>query len=483
MQGDDWTLSGNSTFNTVNVSSGILRVSGLFSPLSLSFNGGGLGGTGTITGSVSGASTISPGAMGAIGTLSIDGNFTSAAGSTFAVDINPAGSGDLLSVSGTATLDGGSVAVTGVDGDYEVSTDYSILTADGGVSGEFDDVAVNLTFLTPSLSYTANGVILSVNRRSGEIQEEIVEQTTAQQVSTSSRTLTQAILVRVDDMVTSLLPTGGPDAEQVSFAPGLRTGLSAGDDPNGWAVWGNITPTFFEQTSLLSGQDLAQAFEGTTWNLFVGADRLIGERGVIGGFLSYEDTNIDLVTVDGTRQSKGILFGGYAGLVVTNWLYGSTTFSYIMLNNDLSEAAFGTPTPVTGEFYSRRYTINAAAVAYKQFDQIKASAKVSYSYTRQTFDPYTTSDGSNVTPERSRLGRLSLGGEVTYTGETYFPFVNATFERDAQASGFGEEEGFVLGAGIRMILDSLSVDFYGTAESGRSGESSKSIGLNIRYTF
>ena len=101
MQGEDWTLSGNSSFDSISVDAGILRVNGMFSPLSLSFNGGGLGGTGTINGSVSGASTISPGDVGAIGTLTISGDFASAAGSTFAVDINPTGSGDLLSVGGT----------------------------------------------------------------------------------------------------------------------------------------------------------------------------------------------------------------------------------------------------------------------------------------------------------------------------------------------------------------------------------------------
>ena len=199
--------------------------------------------------------------------------------------------------------------------------------------------------------------------------------------------------------------------------------------------------------------------------------------------MSYEDTDIDLTTVDGSRQSKGVLFGGYVGLIVTDWLYGSATVSYISLNNDLSEASFGNPVAVTGEFDSERYTINTAAVAYKQFEQVKASAKLSYSYTNQTFDPYTTSDGSDVTPDRSRLGRLSLGGELTHTGEQFFPYVGATFERDVQASGFGEEEGVILSGGLRMIFDRLSVDAYGSVEAGRSGQSSESIGLNIRYTF
>src|SRR3546814_9111222 len=46
------------------------------------------------------------------------------------------------------------------------SSDLTILTADGGVSGTFTDVTTNLAFLAPSLLYDANDVTLRLTRNS-----------------------------------------------------------------------------------------------------------------------------------------------------------------------------------------------------------------------------------------------------------------------------------------------------------------------------
>jgi len=50
-------------------------------------------------------------------------------------------------------------------------TQYTILTATGGVTGSFDNVTSNLAFLTPSLSYTSNSVLLTFMRSAFFISE------------------------------------------------------------------------------------------------------------------------------------------------------------------------------------------------------------------------------------------------------------------------------------------------------------------------
>src|SRR3546814_11080642 len=71
---------------------------------------------------------IAPG--NSIGTLNVAGNIGFAAGSTYEVEVNAAGEGDLIAASGAATIDGGSVKVLAGAGDYRPQTDYTILTAD-----------------------------------------------------------------------------------------------------------------------------------------------------------------------------------------------------------------------------------------------------------------------------------------------------------------------------------------------------------------
>ena len=108
------TLTGISTFTgPTTVTGGSLNVTGMIasSPVTLQ-TGASLMGTGTVGAVMAqSGSTVSPGsAPGAVGTLSVNGNLTLAAGSTLAVDITPTMQ-DLVMVSGAATL-GGNLVIT-----------------------------------------------------------------------------------------------------------------------------------------------------------------------------------------------------------------------------------------------------------------------------------------------------------------------------------------------------------------------------------
>ncbi|RYE28285.1 MAG: autotransporter domain-containing protein, partial [Hyphomicrobiales bacterium] len=77
---------------------------------------------------------------------------------------NAAGQGDRIVASGSATIAGGTVQVLAESGNYAASTNYTILTASGGVSGSFSSVTSNLAFLTPSLAYDSQNVTLTMTR-------------------------------------------------------------------------------------------------------------------------------------------------------------------------------------------------------------------------------------------------------------------------------------------------------------------------------
>jgi fibronectin-binding autotransporter adhesin len=133
--------------------------------------GGTLGGSGTV-GSGAGSlvtvalgGTLSPG--NSIGTLTVDGNLVFDAGSHFAVEGNPEGSeSDLVTVTGNATLNGGAIAHIGANGNYDIRSTYTIVSADGTLSGTFEDVTSNFAFLTPQLvyDYGAGTVDLELSR-------------------------------------------------------------------------------------------------------------------------------------------------------------------------------------------------------------------------------------------------------------------------------------------------------------------------------
>src|SRR5262245_29977106 len=147
------TLTGTSTYTgDTNVNEGVLNVSGsLVSAVSVN-EGGTLTGTGTIGGlSVGSGGIVAPG--NSIGTLRVAGDMSFDEGSIYRVKANAAGKSAMISATGAASIDGGTVQVLAQSGTYARQTRYTILTASGGVDGQFTDVASNLAFLTPLLSY------------------------------------------------------------------------------------------------------------------------------------------------------------------------------------------------------------------------------------------------------------------------------------------------------------------------------------------
>ncbi|HYD06589.1 MAG TPA: autotransporter domain-containing protein, partial [Reyranella sp.] len=143
--------------NTLTLAGHTLTITGLATQ-----SGGMLTGAGTVvvgTYNLTGG-TIAPGS--GIGTITFIGNFAQSGSSTYQVDVNAGGQSDRIVVTGTATLNGGTVAVQAAPGAYQRNTAYTILTATGGRTGTYAAVTSNFAFLTPTLTYDANNVMLTL---------------------------------------------------------------------------------------------------------------------------------------------------------------------------------------------------------------------------------------------------------------------------------------------------------------------------------
>jgi outer membrane autotransporter protein len=159
-------MTGVSTYTgDTNVNEGVLRVDGsLVSVVSVNA-GGTLMGTGTIGGlEIGSGGIVAPGSSSWIGTLRVAGDVSFDEGSIYRVKANAAGQADKIIATGAASIDGGTVQVLAQSGNYARQTRYTILTASGGVDGEFDNVTSNLAFLTPFLTYDPNNVFLTLVR-------------------------------------------------------------------------------------------------------------------------------------------------------------------------------------------------------------------------------------------------------------------------------------------------------------------------------
>ncbi|MCJ8157932.1 autotransporter domain-containing protein [Sphingomonas sp. LaA6.9] len=243
-------LTGNSTYTgPTTVEGGTLSVNGSIVS-TVTVDGGTLGGNGTVGGIVAtGNGTVAPG--NSIGHLQVAGNISFAAGSVYEVEVEASGAADRIDATGTATISGGTVEVLAANGQYRGRTDYTILTANGGVTGRFGNVTSNLAFLTPSLGYSANAVTLTLLRNDIDFAAVAV---TPNQASTANavealgvgNTLFEAVLVQNQagartayDALSGELHASVPSA-LVQDSRHVRDALtdSIKPDVEGFGIWG-----------------------------------------------------------------------------------------------------------------------------------------------------------------------------------------------------------------------------------------------------
>ena len=133
-----------------------------------------LSGTGTVQTPflTSIAGGIAPGTLGTVGTLNIDGNLILASGSSLLIDLGNGaalprnGVSDRLTVTGEANV-GGTVGFARVAGSRpRIGDQYLILTADGGVTGTFNNASALSAILTPTLTYGPNAVRMVITANS-----------------------------------------------------------------------------------------------------------------------------------------------------------------------------------------------------------------------------------------------------------------------------------------------------------------------------
>ena len=155
---------GHTTTALAHSVGGLLEVNGILTAPSTQIDAGStLRGTGTINGpsTVEVHGTISPG--NSIGTLTIVGTYEQFSGSTFLNEISPTAT-DLLAVSGAVTINSGATfSVFPEPGTYDPTHNYIVITGNPR-TGTFSNLTVNTIFLSPTLSYPVNQVVLNVTQ-------------------------------------------------------------------------------------------------------------------------------------------------------------------------------------------------------------------------------------------------------------------------------------------------------------------------------
>jgi len=335
----------------LEVLSGSLVVDGTFGG-GLLVSGGFLGGSGTVGATTLGAgATVAPG--NSIGALSVAGDFAFGAGSIYEVEVNDGGNtpgvnNDFIDIAGALTIDSGAVVEVvpenGTDdgASYAPSTTYTILTADGGISGVFGGVTAGFAFLTPELSYDTTSVFLTLTQMAAF--EDVASTPNQQGVAAATEALgagnllyDEIIVMSEEDAQAAFDALSG---EAHASSTGVFSGSAgivrrtifsrlfsrfgaprgfaaaqgyvpaAGDEtPHGYTLWGELVRGWGET----DGSASVAGIERHSTGFLGGVDREIGEASRIGFALGYSRSDFDVSGRSSSGESDNVHLAGYAG--------------------------------------------------------------------------------------------------------------------------------------------------------------------------
>jgi uncharacterized protein with beta-barrel porin domain len=280
-------------------------------------------------------------------------------------------------------------------------------------------------------------------------------------------------------------------------APGTARGLAAGDvGIAGVGVWASYGQLEFD-----GDVDIAR-YNASTDSYTVGADRIFGERFVLGVAVGYEHTTSRTFFNGGGQDTDGVLVSPYAAALLNDYVSVDLAGGYTSLDTDVDRIDPSNGNTLIGEFDSDRYFVSGNVnFTYAPGDWI-LGLRAGVLYTEETQDGYDESGGPRARVVNQRKVDLTQGsiaidiahrfGDFEPYG--YFGYRNDFSREDGRKAGglpattgrthTDDDDELEFAVGLRYSGDSaLSGSFEWLVTAEREEFDNQSLQVTLRYDF
>jgi len=305
-----------------------------------------LSGVGAIGGDLVSHGTVAPGAT--LGVLSVGGNATLSSDSSLYIDTAPEGA-SRLDVGGHLTIDKARLVVDSQGRSWMANTPYNLVTARGGISGQFASVDSNFAFLNAIVAYNASGTVslalqrnavsfldtastpnqraVAVAADSAGAGHDVYDQVVAMDAASAR----QAFTALAGDLHASVQSVVIDDQRQVRDAVSRhllgdddgRQGVHA-DDGSGVDTWLSV----LGHDADYDGNANAGKIDSSGSGALLGADVAVDGDARIGALLGHARQSLHERSLDGSAKVRSNQFG----------LYGDVAFDALTLRGGIVHA-------------------------------------------------------------------------------------------------------------------------------------------------
>ncbi len=353
----------------------------------------------------------------------LNGNIISATGTT-----NATFDGSIVSFQGSNSISGNTL--TGLSGGLQDSF------GNFGVFTSFSATLIGTTLTTTSTGDFGGGCTFSTSATLTRVSGSnvIVPEVT------SSSTVTEAALfnTQVQSTISDVSGHVSGALSGVGFTSGSRvtdnqfklqgaTGLNAGDGSTiPYGVWGSYSYTDYENN--LS----STAFDGTSHSFLGGIDFGFWGNTILGVAFGYDRGDVDTTFNSGNQETDSYTIAPYFGALLTDSLSVDFTVGYSKVEYNQFRVAPATTTQITSTPNADRWfsAFNLNGITF--YDNWIIGGRVGASYASSNIDSYTESNGIVVDDSRTKLGSLSIAGDIAYSWDNYEPFINLSYQNDFQ---------------------------------------------------
>lgn len=325
-------------------------------------------------------------------------------------------------------------SISGLNDDTSFSFSFTSDGDPGTLSGTFTDNSITITggLVTSATCITSitSGLLTKGSSADSTDNTELTE--------APSSSVTEALFfnIQIQSTVSGISNRIGAALAGIGvfFTPQFNTnqlqldgmtGLNAGDETSiPYGVWGNYSYTDFEN-------DLSTtAIEGNSHSFLGGVDFQFWENTILGVALGFDKSDVDTTFNSGNQESDTVTVAPYFGAILNDFLSVDFNLGYSNVSYDQFRTSGTTrinSSPNSSRWFS---AVNLNGIHF--VDRWIIGGRAGLLFASSKIDSYTESNSNIVTDSRTKVGTMSIGGNVAYSFNDWEPFLNLSYQYDYQ---------------------------------------------------